>query len=145
MPSKKSARTPAKKSAAQAMVQSAKDLLAGYEEFLSDLKQRIRSAQIKASLAVNSELIWLYWQIGRGILQRQREQGWGTKVIERLAQDLVREFPEMRGFSPRNLKYMRAFAEAWPDEVIVQQVVAQIPWGHNVRLLDYLNDPAERE
>ena len=82
--------------------------------------------------------------LGRDILARQHEQGWGAKVIDRLAVDLRRAFPEMSGFSPRNLKYMRSFASAWPDEPIVQQLVAQIPWGHNVRLLDRVNDPAER-
>src|SRR5262245_39918389 len=113
----------------------------GYEEFLRDLKQRIRNAQVRAALAVNRELVLLYWQIGRDILARQQEHGWGAKVIDRLAADLRQAFPDTQGFSPRNLKYMRAFAEAWPDEPIVQQVVAQIPWGHNVRILDYVKDP----
>src|SRR5262249_17969932 len=82
---------------------------------------------------------------GRDILARQREYGWGAKVIDRLAGDLRREFPGMEGFSPRNLKYMRAFALAWPEEPIVQQLVAQIPWGHNVRLLDQVKDRLARE
>ena len=115
-----------------------------YAEFLSTLKERIRTAQVKAALAVNLELVILYWNIGREILSRQRVEGWGTKVIEKLAADLHSEFPDMQGFSPRNLKYMRAFADAWPDEAIVQQAVAQIPWGHNVRILDLVKDPAER-
>jgi predicted nuclease of restriction endonuclease-like (RecB) superfamily len=124
----------------------AADLLPkGSDEFLSQLKERIRSAQLRASLAANREMIELYWQIGRDILQRQAQQGWGAKVIDRLAADLHHAFPNMTGFSPRNLKYMRAFAEAWPDEPIVQQLVAQIPWGHCVRLLDYVKDRAERE
>jgi predicted nuclease of restriction endonuclease-like (RecB) superfamily len=122
----------------------AKLLPAGYDDLLRDLKQRIRTARVRAALAVNRELVLLYWSIGRDILQQQAELGWGAKVIEQLAGDLRREFPEMTGLSPRNLKYMRAFAEAWPDEAIVQQVVAQIPWGHNVRLLDYLDAPEER-
>lgn len=88
--------------------------------------------------------VLLYWQIGREILVRQGQEGWGAKVVSRLAKDLKQEFPEMTGFSPRNLKYMRAFAEAWESESIVQQVVAQIPWGHNVRLLDKVSDPAVR-
>lgn len=70
----------------------------------------------------------LYWQIGRDILDRQGREGWGARVIERLAQDLRKTFPDMKGFSPRNLKYMRAFAEAWPDESMVQGVLAQLPW-----------------
>lgn len=124
---------------------SAKEILAGYEEFLRDLKTRIRSAQIKAVIAVNSELTLLYWETGKDIQQRQKEQGWGAKIIDRLAHDLSREFPEMKGFSPRNLKYMRAFAEAYPDRQFVQQVAAQIPWFHNCVLLDKIKDPAERE
>ena len=116
----------------------------GYREFLLGLKLRIQQAQLKAALAVNRELILLYWQIGRDILERQERAGWGARIVERLAQDLHREFPEVKGFSPRNFKYMRAFAEAWPDEAIVQQLVAQLPWGHNVRLLDKIQDPAER-
>jgi predicted nuclease of restriction endonuclease-like (RecB) superfamily len=117
----------------------------GYNAFLKDLKERIRSAQIKAALAVNRELVLLYWTIGRDILAQQQRHGWGAKVIDRLATDLHHAFPKTQGFSPRNLKYMRAFAAAWPEESIVQQLVAQIPWGHNVRLLDAVKDPAERE
>jgi len=116
----------------------------GYGEFLKSLKDRIRQSQIRAALSVNSELIRLYWQIGQEILMRQQQEGWGAKVIERLAQDLKQEFPDMKGFSARNLLYMRAFAEAYPDEQIVQQVVALIPWGHNVRILDAVKTPEER-
>jgi predicted nuclease of restriction endonuclease-like (RecB) superfamily len=115
-----------------------------YADLLDGLKQRIRLAQVRAALAVNRELVMLYWQIGREILDRQRQEGWGAKVIEHLARDLRLEFPDMKGFSPRNLKYMRAFAEAYSDEQIVQQVVAQIPWGHNIRLLDLVKDSEER-
>jgi predicted nuclease of restriction endonuclease-like (RecB) superfamily len=115
-----------------------------YIAFLSDLKTRIRQAQVKAALAVNKELVLLYWQIGRDILQRQQEEGWGSKVIDRLSKDLRREFPDTTGLSTRNIKYMRSFAEAYPDEQIVQQLVAQIPWGHNVRILDNVKDPRER-
>lgn len=77
-----------------------------------NLKGRIHSAQQRATLAVNRELVLLYWQIGRDILTRQASQGWGAKVIDRLAHDLRAAFPDMKGFSPRNLKYMRAFSEA---------------------------------
>ncbi|MFC7625026.1 YhcG family protein [Microlunatus sp. GCM10028923] len=93
---------------------------------------------------MNTELIKLYWQIGRDILDRQSEQGWGAKVIDRLSRDLREAFPEMKGFSPRNLKYMRSFAQAWPDEGFVQQPVAQIPWGHNIVLLDKFKDRSTR-
>jgi len=116
----------------------------GYEEFLRGLKERIRTAQVKAALAVNRELVLLYWRIGQDILERQRHSGWGSKVIDRLAADLRSAFPEMSGFSQRNLKYMRAFAEAWPDEDFVQQVAAQLPWFHNCTILDKLKNLAER-
>jgi predicted nuclease of restriction endonuclease-like (RecB) superfamily len=115
-----------------------------YQELLVSLKQRIRTSQIRAALAVNRELVLLYWQIGQEILLRQSQQGWGAKVIDRLSQDLRREFPELKGLSSRNLKYMRAFAEAYPESEFVQQLVAQIPWGHNVVLLDRVKDDNAR-
>jgi len=96
---------------------------------------------MRASVSVNRELVLLYWEIGRDILARQAAEGWGTGVIERLARDLKRDFSDMTGLSPRNLKYMRAFAEAWPDREIVQQLVAQLPWGHNLRLLEAVKRP----
>ncbi|MEO0984705.1 MAG: PDDEXK nuclease domain-containing protein [Cyanobacteria bacterium J06639_14] len=117
---------------------------ANYAALLDDLKIRIRSAQVKAALAVNQELILLYWHIGCEVLMRQQEQGWGAKVIDRLSQDLKREFPDMKGFSSRSLKYMRAMAEAYPDEEMVRQLVAQIPWGHNQKLLNKLDDQEQR-
>jgi len=116
----------------------------GYAQFLADLKSRIRAAQLRASLAVNRELVLLYWQIGRDILDRQERERWGAKVIDRLAADLKGAFPEMKGFSPRNLKYMRAFAEAWPEEAFVQAVLAQITWYHNLAILEKLANPDER-
>jgi predicted nuclease of restriction endonuclease-like (RecB) superfamily len=116
----------------------------GYAEWLAELKERIHVAQQRATLAVNHQLVLLYWQIGRNILARQAEQGWGAKVIERLAHDLRTSFPDMQGFSPRNLKYMRAFADAWPEEAFVQQAVARLPWGHNLVLLDKLPGPQTR-
>lgn len=117
---------------------------AGYSDWLAELKTRIHSAQQRATLAVNRELVLLYWQIGRDILVRQAEQGWGAKVIDRLAHDLRTAFPTMKGFSPRNLKYMRAFAEAWPDTEFVQAVLAQLPWYHQLALLDKLRSPETR-
>lgn len=117
----------------------------GYGELLENLKARIRSARVQAALAVNRELVLLYWDIGRSILERQQQEGWGAKVIERLADDLRREFPDMQGLSRRNLLYMRAFAEAYPDREFVQQVAAQLPWFHNVTILTKIKDPAERE
>jgi predicted nuclease of restriction endonuclease-like (RecB) superfamily len=115
-----------------------------YARFLSELKQRIRTARLQAALSVNRELILLYWEIGRDILARQTAEGWGTKVIDRLAQDLQRDFPDMTGLSARNLKYMRSFAEAYADSEFVQQVVAQLPWGHNIRLIETIKVSEER-
>lgn len=116
----------------------------GYAAWLADLKDRINSAQQRATSAVNRELVGLYWHIGRDILARQAEQGWGAKVIERLANDLRTAFPDMKGFSPRNLKYMRAFAEAWPELEFVQAVLAQLPWYHQLALLDKLTLAEDR-
>ena len=111
----------------------------GYNHWLIELKARIHTAQQRATLSVNRELVLLYWQIGRDILTRQAKQGWGAKVIERLAHDLRTAFPQMKGFSPRNLKYMRAFAQTWADVEIVQAVLAQLPWYHQLALLDKLD------
>jgi predicted nuclease of restriction endonuclease-like (RecB) superfamily len=127
------------------MPTSLPDLPANYALLLDSLREHIRRAQIRAALSVNREMVLLYWQIGREILAQQAQHGWGAKVIDHLSQDLRQAFPEMKGFSPRNLKYMRAFAEAWPEDVFVQQVAAQIPWFHNCVLLDKLSSPAERE
>jgi predicted nuclease of restriction endonuclease-like (RecB) superfamily len=120
-------------------------LPAVYDSFLQDLKDRIRTAQLRAALSVNRELVLLYWSVGRDILTRQENEGWGAKIIDRLSDDLTKAFPEMRGFRARNLKYMRAFAEAYPDKEFVQQVVAQLPWGHQVRILDSVKDSKQRE
>lgn len=115
-----------------------------YQDLLARLKSQIQTAQVRAAVSVNSELVLLYWGIGKEILSRQKQDGWGTGVIDRLAKDLRFEFPDMQGFSSRNLKYMRAFAAAWPEESIVQQVAAQLPWFHNCVLLDKVKDTAER-
>jgi predicted nuclease of restriction endonuclease-like (RecB) superfamily len=90
-------------------------------------------------------LIILYWEIGRLILERQEAEGWGAKVIDRLSIDLNREFPNQKGISARNLKYMRKFAESYPDTEIVQQAAAQIPWFHNCAILDKVQDAEQRE
>ncbi len=116
----------------------------GYSEWLADLKQRIYSARQRAALSVNTEMLRVYWQIGQDILDRQTKQGWGTKIVERLSRDLRQSFPDLGGFSRANLMYMRAFAEAWSEGVIVQQAVGRLPWGHNIVLLTKLKDPAQR-
>ena len=116
----------------------------GYGDWLKELKEKINNARQRAAIAVNTELVLLYWQIGRDILSRQAAQGWGTKVIERLAHDLRNAFPDMKGFSRTNLLYMRSFAENWPEKEIVQQLVGQLPWGHNLVLLSKLKTKEER-
>lgn len=116
-----------------------------YAEVLRELRERIQSAQIRAAINVNRDLVLLYWQIGREILMRQQTDGWGSKVVERLSHDLRIAFPEMKGLSRTNLLYMQAFARAYPNEAIIQQLVGQIPWGHNIRILDALDNPVERE
>ncbi len=117
----------------------------GYADWLADLKTRIHNAQQRAALAVNRELVLLYWQIGSDILARQNREGWGAKVIKRLAHDLRTAFPDMKGFSPRNLNYMRSFAQAWPEAEFVQQAAAQLPWFHLCTLLDKLKTRDERD
>jgi uncharacterized protein DUF1016 len=95
-------------------------LPAFYGALLADIQGRIRNAQARGAVAVNRELVLLYGEVGKSILERQRHEGWGAKVVDRLSADLRASFPDMRGFSPRNLKYMRAFAEAWHDEAMRQ-------------------------
>lgn len=111
-----------------------------YNKFLSDLKERVASSRYKAALSVNRELILLYHHIGTQILEAQNKAGWGAKVIDQLSKDLASEFPEMKGFSVRNLKYMRKFALEYPDAQFVQEVLAQLTWYHNVTLLDKILD-----
>jgi predicted nuclease of restriction endonuclease-like (RecB) superfamily len=115
-----------------------------YGVLLATLKTQVHGARLRAQLAVHTELLALYWRIGSSILRAQVEKGWGTKVIPRLAADLKIEFPDMTGFSRTNLLYMRAFAEAWPDWAIVQQTVGQLPWDHNLTLLDRLKTREDR-
>jgi predicted nuclease of restriction endonuclease-like (RecB) superfamily len=117
----------------------------GYAAVLTEIKERVRPAQVRASFAVSRELVLLHGTIGRVILVRQDAEGWGTKVIERLAKDLGVEFPGVEGFSPRNLKYMRSLAEAWPGSEIVPQLVALLPRGHLRVLVDRLKDRETRE
>src|SRR5262245_47215093 len=107
------------------------DVPASYPAFLNELKERIRAARVKAYLAINSEMIKLYWSIGRDLLEKKRVEHWGTKIVEKLSRDLRSEFPDNKGFSRTNLFYMQTFAEYYPDERLVQQLVGLIPWGHN--------------
>lgn len=117
-----------------------------YTAALEEIKRRVHEARYRAQRKANTELIRLYWQIGRTILDRQHAQPWGGKVLEHLAADLRAAFPSMRGFSRANLFYMRRFAAAWPDpDAIVQQAVGQLPWGHIIELLDKTDDQALRD
>lgn len=128
-----------------------------YAATITQIKTEIETVRLKAAISVNQHLLMLYWKIGSIILQQQTTEGWGTKVIERLSNDLRKEFPDMKGTSSRNLKYMRAFAEAYPEFVqpvvaqndganisIVQPLVAQIPWAHNITILDRTKINEER-
>lgn len=116
-----------------------------YPAFLTAVAECIDAGRRRAVTAANTELVLTYWAVGREILARQDAEGWGTRVIDRLSTDLRERFPDARGFSARNLKYMRAFAAAWPDPEIVQRTVAQLPWRHNIALLDKLNTADLRE
>lgn len=118
--------------------------LKGYKDLLGEIKKNVKSSQLKAAVAVNKELIQLYWEIGFSIIEKQKCSEWGSKVIEKLAKDLRSSFPDMKGFSFRNVKYMVQFAKEYPDLPIGQQAVAQIPWGHNTLLMDKINDSSLR-
>lgn len=121
-----------------------------YEELLADIKSRVHLARTRAVQAANAELIGAYWYIGREILRRQKEDGnrrgrGGSRIVQRLSADLRAAFPDMRGFSLANLRYMRAFAGAWPEEAMLQHGVGTLPWGHIVILIDRLNDRQTRD
>ena len=143
------------------------DELTLYKNLFFDIKQRIGEAQTRAVLAVNTELLQLYWDIGQMIAQRQEQEGWGAGIIPRLAIDLHNELPEMKGFSERNLKRMLAFYRAYPTlRAKVPQAVAllpdsepgqelgassldeylhwSIPWGHHALLIEKIKDVADR-
>ena len=115
-----------------------------YLEFIEKIKTEIRKQRVSVVMNANADMICLYWNIGRAILAKQEEEGWGAKVIDRMAKDLKEAFPGMSGFSPRNIKYMRKFAQCWSDYEIVQRVVAQIPWRTNISLMDKLKTEEER-
>jgi predicted nuclease of restriction endonuclease-like (RecB) superfamily len=117
----------------------------GYVELLEQLKTRVRAAQLRAVRSANLEVLTLYWSIGRDIVDRQDLAGWGARIVDRLAADLRAAFPDQRGWSRRNLQYMRALATAWPDrDQFVQQAAAQMPWGHVMTLLDRLDTHDDR-
>jgi predicted nuclease of restriction endonuclease-like (RecB) superfamily len=117
-----------------------------YPLVLEDLKSRVRAARLTAHRRVNTELIKLYWSIGNTVLQRQVNEGWGSQVVTRLAEDLRADSPTMKGFSISNVFYVRSFAGAWPDlDQIVQQAAGLLPWGHITVILDRLETQSERD
>jgi len=115
-----------------------------YTALFNSLKQQVLSSRQRAVLSVNKELIYLYYKIGSSILESQKSHGWGSKIIDQLSHDLKSEFPEMKGFSPQNLKYMRRFAESYCFEEIGQQSIDQLPWGHVITLIYDIHDKKER-
>ena len=121
------------------------ELPASYASTLEEIRTCLREARLRTVLAANVSLIATYWQIGQLICQRQDEQGWGAKVIDRLSADLREAFPGVEGLSARNLLSMKLLAVAFPGGEIAKQAVSQLPWGHIVRLLQMVKDPAVRE
>ncbi len=116
-----------------------------YPLLLAEVKERIRSAQYEALKAVNKELVGLYWDIGRLIVERQDAQGWGKAVVERLSADLRQEFPGVGGFSVQNLWYMRQFYSEYQGNEKLQSLVGEIAWTHNLAIMSKCKDPLERE
>jgi predicted nuclease of restriction endonuclease-like (RecB) superfamily len=116
-----------------------------YPRLLTEIKERIRSAQYEALKAVNKELVGLYWDIGRMIVERQDAEGWGKAVVEQLAADLRTEFPGVGGFSASNLWRMKAFFEAYTGLEKLAPLVREIGWSHNLAILERCKDPLERE
>lgn len=120
------------------------ELPGDYADILGEIKRRIREERLRVAMAANSAMVLLYWDIGQLILDRQDRAGWGARVIDRLSADLREAYPDMKGLSPRNLKYMRAFAAVWPERAIVQEVLARIPWYHHIALMEKCRTPEER-
>ena len=116
-----------------------------YGDLLGAVSGHVSTGRRRALASVNSELVQTYWRIGREILDRQHDEGYGHRVIERLSSDLRSTFPDAKGFSPRNLRYMRSFADAWPSLEILQRSVALLPWRHIIALMDKLDDPDTRQ
>lgn len=116
-----------------------------YKDFLGNIKTRLKSAQLRAALAANSELIKFYWELGNDLIEKQKTQKWGAGFLEQFSHDMRQAFPEMQGFSVTNLKRMRLFAQAYPDFEIRAQAVPQLPWGHIVRLMQMIKDDSQRE
>lgn len=117
----------------------------GYSELLADIKKRIRSAQYEALKAVNVHLIQLYWDIGKSIVEKQQQTGWGKSVVENLAKDLQDEFPGIRGFSAQNLWLIRQFYEEYQGKGILQPLIREIGWAHHTVIMSKCKDVQERQ
>jgi len=115
-----------------------------YDGWIRSIKARVQRARLKALMMANAEQILLYWDVGKEILSKQDIEGWGSKIVDRMSSDLKAAFPDMKGWSPRNLKYMRAFADAWERKAIVQAPLAQLPWYHHLALLEHLKARGDR-
>ena len=120
------------------------EMAVSYPDFINALIDKIRKQRIAITLNANAGMIGMYWFVGNAILKKQDEEGWGARVIDRISHDIKAAFPDMSGFSSRNIKNMRRFAAEWHDYEIVQQVVAQIPWRTNIVLLEKLDSMEER-
>ena len=116
------------------------NIVVDYTSIVADLKEKILYSQCRAITTVNKELVLLYWEIGNTIVQNQSQQGWGAKIIHSLSSDLKKAFPDMKGFSVRNLKYMRQFAFSYPQKQIVQELLAQLNWYHNITIMQKIKD-----
>jgi predicted nuclease of restriction endonuclease-like (RecB) superfamily len=116
----------------------------GYAELLTQIKAEVLAGRARAARAVNTEVIELYWRIGKLLLDRQSHEQWGSRTVHRLSEDLRAEFPGMRGLAPRNLAYMRSFAAAWPNSIL-QHDAAKLPWGHIMVLIDRIDDQQVRD
>ncbi len=115
-----------------------------YKNLLADIKNKIHQSQVRAVVAVNQELLLLYWEVGKIIVERQQKEGWGANVINQLSKDLKKAFPNMKGYSPRNLSYMKRFAKTYPALTNLQVPLAKISWYHNITLLQKCKDEEER-
>lgn len=120
------------------------ELPAGYAQTLTQMKDAVRSARISAARRVNTEMIVLYWRLGRLIDDQMQRQGWRARVVDRLSADLREEIPDARGFSPATCGTCARWPRGWPDEAMLQQVAATLGWGHIKTPLDNFDDPADR-
>lgn len=115
-----------------------------YPELLASVTRQVSTGRSKAISAANRELLASYWAVGCELVLRETQEGWGAKIVTRLSANVRSAFPDATGFSPRNLRYMKSFAQAWPDPAMLQQPVATLPWGHQIMLLEKLDEPATR-